>query len=252
MVKRLSALILAIILLCGSSLADLNWKEDTPGQKLLKSYITNVNGFLAENGEQQINSLFELYNSHAEMGITELDDAEMPEDVTVTVYLRPDSIHYLVLRASDASRFIRIAAAFLRALNPQTMTQEESLEKPGERAAKALQNPSDSFEDEMEEEKLNGTSARTFYAYYPNQYHDNVNWMQLTIIFPLPEYWDEELGIINEKTDPRVPSHDSDQDKEYEGYYSSDDYSHLETFSTPTPEPDSAAREYDEWEKNRK
>ena len=31
------------------------------------------------------------------------------------------------------------------------------------------------------------------------------------------------------------------------GYYSSDDYDHFEVFTTATPEPDSAAAEYDEW-----
>jgi 2-isopropylmalate synthase len=31
----------------------------------------------------------------------------------------------------------------------------------------------------------------------------------------------------------------------YEGYYSKDDYSHFDIFTTPTPEPDSAAAEYD-------
>ena len=247
MVKRLSALILALILAAGTGLADLKWKENTPGQKMLKSYITNVNEFLTEYGEWEINSIFELYEDHAEMGITDADDSDMPEHVTVTVYLKYDSIHYLLLRADDATRFQRIAAAFLRALNPQTMTAEESLKKPAERAGKAVKNPLDSFEDEVEEEKLSGVSARTFYAYYPNQYHDGVSWMQLMIIFPLPEYWDEESGIINQETGPRALPYDSDQDKEYEGYYSSDDYSHLETFSTPTPEPDSAAAELDDW-----
>ena len=248
MVKRLAALLLALIVLCGSSLADLKWKENTPGQTTLKSYITNVNNFLLENGEQAINSLFELYDDHAELGITDQPDAEIPEGVTVTVYLTYDSIHYLKLRVNDAARFRRIAAAFLRALNPTTMTQEDSLKKPVERSEKAIKNPADSFEDEVEEEMLSGTSARTFYAYYPNQYHDNVSWMQLTIIFPLPEYWDDELGIISEETGPRTLPYDSDQSKEYEGYYSSDDYSHLETFATPTPEPDSAAAEYDGWD----
>ena len=36
-----------------------------------------------------------------------------------------------------------------------------------------------------------------------------------------------------------------DADQDYEGYYSRDDYNHFEVFSTATPEPDSAAAEYD-------
>ena len=31
------------------------------------------------------------------------------------------------------------------------------------------------------------------------------------------------------------------------GYFSKDDYDHFEFFTTPTPEPDSAAAEFDEW-----
>ena len=245
MVKRIGALLLVLILITGSGMADLKLQEDTPGQKSLKTYISNVNEFLAENGEFEINQVFEQYHLIAEMGITTMPDSEMPEGVTVTVYLYYGSINYLELRVNDASRFPRIAAAFRRALSPKTMTQEESLIIPTERARKALKNPSDSFEDEVEEEKLNGTSPREFYAYYPNQYRDGVNWMQLTIIFPLEGYWDEETGIISSDDAETVPYRESDQSTEYDGYYSSDDYSHLETFTTPTPEPDSAAMEYD-------
>ena len=238
---------LALILLTGNSFADLKWKENTPGQKILKTYITHVNEFLAENGELEINHIFEQYDQIAELGITTMPDAEMPESVTVTVYLYYNSLHYLLLRVDDAARFPRIAAAFRRALNPNTMSKEESLETPTARSRKALQNPADSFEDEVEEEKLNGVSPREFYAYYPNQYHDNVNWMQLLIIFPLEGYWDEESGIISSETEEDKPYRESDQDAGYDGYYSKDDYEHFETFVTPTPEPDSAAAEYDEF-----
>ena len=37
---------------------------------------------------------------------------------------------------------------------------------------------------EKEQEILNGERPQTFYAYYPNQYHNNENWLQLMIIFP--------------------------------------------------------------------
>ncbi len=247
MVRRLSALLLALILMTGSSLADLAWKENTPAQRILKTYITNVNGFLAEMGEPAVNSLFELYDDHAEMGITAEDNAKTPEDVTVTVYLYYDSVNNLLLRASDPARFSRIAGAFLRALQPTTMTQEDALKIPQERSKKAMANPTDSFEDPVEEEKLNGTKPRTFYAYYPDQYHDGVNWMELLIIFPLREYWDEETGIISEDDAQAAQDHDPDEQEGYEGYLPTDDYEHLEIFSTPTPEPDSAAGEYDAW-----
>jgi len=247
MVRRLSALLLALIILTGSGLADLAWKEDTPAQQILKTYIEHVNTFLAEMGEPQVNSIFELYDDHAEMGITAEENAEIPEDVTVTVYLYYDSLNNLLLRASDMTRFPRIAAAFIRALHPTSMTQEEALETPRERAQKAMTNPTDSFEDPVEEEKLNGTTPRIFYAYYPNQYHDEVNWLQLLIIFPFAEYWDEETGITVGDDTPDTPDHDPDEQEGYEGYNPDDDYDHLEIFTTATPEPDSAAGEYDSW-----
>ena len=254
MVRRLSALLLALLLLTGSSLADLKLKEKTPAQKKLKTYLENVNAFLTENGEEEINHIFDQLDEVAELGVTSSDDAYEPENVTVTVYLRYDSIHYLLLRVNDANRFPRIAGAFLRALNPTTMTQVESLKTPAERAGKAIRNPADSFADydfdifaDKDTAILNGEKPRTFYAYYPNQYHDNVNWMEMMIVFPLPEYWDEELGVVSGEKETKAPSHDPDQAEGYEGYYPVDDYTHLEIFSTPTPEPDSAAAELDDY-----
>lgn len=247
MVKRTAVVLMILIMIAGNSMAEIQLKENTPGQTSLKTYISNVNTFLEENGEYVINKVFEQYDLIAELGITTNPDAEMPEGVTITVYLYYGSINYLLLRVNDTTRFPRIAAAFRRALNPQTMTKEESLIIPTERTEKAMRNPADSFADEVEEEKLNGTSPREFYAYYPNQYHDGINWIQLMIIFPLEGYWDEESGIISNETGETTPYRESDQDAEYDGYYSTDDYSHLETFTTPTPEPDSAAMEYDDF-----
>jgi len=245
MVKRMAALLLALLIMAGSCLADPAWKENTPAQSVLKTYITNVNGFLAENGEKPVNSIFEQFDSFAELGITGEDNAEMPEDVTVTVYLYERTINYLLLRVNDANRFPRIAGAFLRALNPRTFTQEETLKVPAERAGEAVKKPKDSFQDEVEEEKLNGTSPRVFYAYFPDQYHDGVNWMQMMIIFPMEGCWNEETGIVDADTSTSAPDRDADQDQGYEGYFPDDGYNHYEVFSTPTPEPDSPAGEYD-------
>ena len=246
MVKRICALLLALLLLmAGSSLADLKLNGSTPAQKSLKTYLENVNAFLAESGEQEINHIFDQLKTVVELGITSSQDAYEPEDVTVTVYLYTGSINYLVLRVNDAGRFPKIAAAFRRALNPQTMTQEEALKMPAQRAKKAVQNPTDSFEDKVEEEKLNGINFREFYAYYPNQYRDGVNWIQLLIIFPQEGYWNEETGIIDNESKPKTEDREEDQAKEYDGYYSVDEYEHLSITVTPTPEPDSAAAEYD-------
>ena len=245
MVKRICALFLVLVLIAGSSCADLKLYESTPGQKMLKNYMANVNAFLSENGEEEINRIFDQQETVVELGITATNDAYEPEDVTVTVYLTYGSIYYLLLRVNDTARFPRIAAAFRRALNPDTITAEEALKIPTARASKAVRNPTDSFEDKVEEEILQGTAPREFYAYYPNQYSNNINWIQLMIIFPMEGYTDEERGIISGETGTKPPPSDEDQDEGYEGYNPQDDYTHLELFSTPTPEPDSAAAEYD-------
>ncbi|MBR2661019.1 MAG: hypothetical protein IKE15_06405 [Clostridia bacterium] len=248
MVKRICALFLALLLLtAGSSLADLKLDESTPALKSLKTYMENVNTFLAESGEQEINHIFDQLKTIVELGITSSEDAYEPEGVTVSVYLYYGSINYLLLRVNDANRFPKVAAAFRRALNPQTMTQEEALKTPAERAKKAVKNPTDSFVDKVEDEKLNGISFREFYAYYPDQYHDGVNWSQLLIIFPQEGFWNEETGIIDNEAQPKTEDRESDQAEEYDGYYSTDGYEHLSISMTPTPEPDSAAAEYDEF-----
>ena len=241
MVRRLVALLAAAALfLPGTGMASIIWKENTPGQKLLKEYITNVNTSLIEQGEQEINTCFEMYDQLAVLGITSAPGAETPEEVEITVRLTYDSINSVQLRVNEAERFPVIAAGFLQALYPETMTVSEAIRVPAERTKKALANPENSFEDEVEE--LNGTSPRMYYAYYPDQYHDGVNWMQMTIIFPLAGYW-EGTGVVDGETPTKGPDTYSGNDAEYEGYFSRDDYNHYEVFMTPTPEPDSPAGE---------
>ena len=248
MVKRLltGLLALALLIFPTGSPADPAWKENTPGQKMLKAYITKVNGYLTELGEMEVNSLFEMYDSLAELGITTVAGTDMPEGVTVTVKLYYDSINSLLLRVNETERFPAIAAAFLMGLGTEGMTKEQALKEPSARASKAAKNPANSFEDTVEE--LNGTAPRAYYAYYPDQYHDGVSWMQLTIIFPLAEYMDDEAGIVSGETPTKGPDTYSGNDAEYEGYFSGDDYEHLEVFTTATPEPDSAAAELDPYE----
>ena len=164
MVKRLVALLAAAaLLLPGTGTASIIWTEKTPGQKMLKEYITNVNTFLVERGELEINTRFEMYDQLAVLGITSAPNAETPEGVEITVRLTYDSINSVQLRVDETERFPVIAAAFLQALYPETMTAGEAIRTPEERAKKALANPENSFEDEVEE--LNGTSPRTYYAY---------------------------------------------------------------------------------------
>ena len=243
MVKHLLALLAAALLLPGTGMASIVWQDKTPAQKVLKEYIANVNTFLIDQGEQEINTCFEMYEPQAVLGITSAPNAETPEGVEITAKLFYDTINSVELRVDEVERFPVIAGALIRALYPESMSAEAAMKAPADRAKAALANPENSFADEVEE--LNGTVPRTYYAYLPDQYHDGVNWIQLTIIFPLAGYWEPSGTIIDGATPTKAPDTTSDHDPEYEGYFSQDPYRHYEFFVTPTPEPDSPAGEED-------
>ena len=251
MVKRIFALLLVLVMIAGCGIADeLNLTDSTPGQKMLKSYMSLVNDFLIENGDYEINRIFDETEKCVEMGVTSVPDAYEPEGVGVTAYLNYDGIYYMLVRVSDVYRFPRVAGAFIRALNPNTITNEQAMATPAERAQKVVSNPSDSFVDyefdkyaDRETEILNGEKPQITYAYYPDQYHDGKNWLQMMIIFPMPEYMEQGDGVIMkvETTDPPF-------DEEGEGgYFAENRLVTMEANPTPTPEPDSAAMEYDAW-----
>ena len=237
-----TALILALLLCCFQAGAEIKWPENTGGQRLLKTYAESANRFLIEQGEPGINSLFEAYPGQVVFGITSEPEAEVPENVEITAKLFPETVNSLQVRVSDVSRFPRIAASFIQALSPETITREEALKAPTNRMQRAASAPETSFEDQVED--LNGTVPYIYYAYYPNQYHDGVSWLQMTIVFPLEGYWDGRETVTGSEV-TRGPDNYSDHSEDYEGYDSDDDYTHYEIFSTPTPEPDSAAAELD-------
>ena len=160
----------------------------------------------------------------------------------ITARLFQDSINSLEVRVSDPARFPRIAASFIQALTPEKGTREEALAAPTQRMQRAVKSPESSFEDQVE--TLNGTVPYIYYAYYPNQYHDGVNWLQMTIVFPMAGYWDGS-GLLTGSEVTRGPDTYSDHASDYDGYWSDDDYVHYEIFVSPTPEPDSAAAEQD-------
>ena len=244
MVRRRTALVLALVLTmaAASAFADIAWPENTDGQRVLNQYLNNANRFLIEQGEPGINSLFEAYAGFEVFGITEQPGAEIPEQVEITANLFPATVNSLQVRVSDPARFPRIAASFLQALSPETMTREEALKEPTQRMRRAAADPENSFEEQVE--TLNGTMPYVYYAYFPDQYHDGVNWLQMTIVFPLEGYWDG-YGMMTGEENVKGPDTYSDHSVEYEGYASDDDYVHYEIFVTATPEPDSAAAEYD-------
>ena len=242
MVKRAAVVLLAVMMICSVAFSDMQWKQETPAQQILKQFVEETNRVLTEQGEQPVNSLFEMYNGLAILGITGEPDAETPEGVEITVRLFYDSLDMLELRVNDIARFPGIAAALIRAMYGENDPGEKLLEVPAARAEQARLEPAKSYEEPVDD--MNGTMPRIYYAYYPDQYHDGVSWMQMTIIFPMVGAWDGGNVLLG-RTDEKGVDPDSGASEDYEGYYSQDDYSHFDVFTTSTPEPDSAAAEYD-------
>lgn len=234
MVKRLCALLCALLLLPASALGEISWPEPlTTGQTLLREYIDRVNQNQSQQNRGWVNSMFECYPTFAVLGMTALDMAEVPEGVELSFTLNSDSLDTLQLRVNDPTRFASLAASCIQAASPTTSTLEDALADPTAYAEKAISNPGNSFEDTIDD--LNGLTPRVYYAYYPNQYRDGVNWLQMTLIFPL-------AGSAEASATTPEPPPSADPSLEYEGY-DYDGGTHLEIFVTATPEPDSPAGE---------
>ena len=138
MVRKIAAVLAALILVPAAALAaGMRWQDDTPALKILKTYTENINKLLTEAGEQPINSLFSCFPAETVMGITAEDNAEIPEGVEITVELYDDTMNSLQLRVNNPDRFPVIAAAVLRALYGEGMTQEDAISIPLDRAEKA-------------------------------------------------------------------------------------------------------------------
>lgn len=174
-----------------------------------------------------------------------MDGDETAESTEMQFLLGDGGLHSLTLRICDPDRFEKIAAACLSA-SSSAISLESALKLTAgyadilrkDLAAKQTdpQNAmTHSFEEPVNE--LQGDQPRAYFAYYPNQYGDGKHWLQMTLIFARPG----SAGGILSTADatPAPPT----EDVEYEGYFSQDNYQHLEIFTTPTPEPDSAAME---------
>jgi len=231
MVKRICALVCALLLPL-SAMAELIWPAElTAGQAELKAYIEMVNRNQSLQSRGWVNSLFECYPTFATMGMTSLDMAEIPEGVELTFTMEGDHLDTLQLRVNDPARFASLAASCIQAASPDVTTLEDALKDPAYHASKASKEPGNSFEDTVDTH--NGPAPRVYYAYYPNQYRDGVNWLQMMLIFPLPGYGEAAVAA----TSTPAPA---DSSLEYQGY-DYDGGTHLEIFTTPTPEPDSPA-----------
>ena len=234
--KKRIALLLVMCLLPACALGEISWPQDpTPGQAQLADYIAAVNAHLTELSLPEINTVYECYPGFAVLGVMREGASELvPDGVEMTFTLHSDAVNTLQLRVSDPDLFAGIAAACIRAASPG-MTLQEARTQPDAYVRAVKENPRRAFEDEVA--ALNGEAPRVYYAYYPNQYADGVNWLQLTLVFPLGGTG----GAIS--ATPTPPPAADDADTEFAGYFSQDEHTHLEVFTTPTPEPDSAAAE---------
>lgn len=239
--KRFLIFALSFVLLIQSAMAEIIWPKETEGQRFLGELVQRLNENLNAAGEQSVNTLFAAYRASADFGITDQPDAEIPEGIEFHAELFNTSINQIVLRVNDPDRFVTVAGCLLKASSPDLYEEDDPFSVPKKKVATTRKDPNDSFQETVTD--LNGTSIYSYYAYFPNQYRDGVNWFQLTLVFPLEGYMDETGRIVNQSEATRAPDTYSGNNEDYDGYFSTDDYSHLDVFPQPTPEPDSAAAE---------
>lgn len=238
--RKLAALLLALMMTATTALAEMKWpKLTTAGQEQLRAYIARVNDNLTGQGQPVVNSIFECYETFVTMGVTAQDNAEVPESVEMTFLLNAEGLQRLQLRVSDPGRFSAVAAACVQASSPTAITLESVLTDANLCLQRTLDNPYTAFEDEVN--TIQGASPRVYYAYYPNQYADGVDWRQMTLIFPLPGSADAPLALTPEP--PIAVNADGNEVYSMNTRTYEEEYQHLEVFLSPTPEPDSAANE---------
>ena len=240
--KKLAALLLCLLMIAAAA-AEIEWPVSlTNGQAALRHYVDTVNLTLTQMGVGVIDMQYELYPAFASLGMNGEETAETAE---VHFLLGDGGLHSLTLRLCDPNLFEKVAAACLA--SSTSAIQLEEAQTLTASYADVMRNDlssqqsdpqnamTHSFEEEVND--LQGSQPRAYFAYYPNQYGDGKSWLQMTLIFARPGSAAGELSVAG--STPAPPT----ADVEYEGYFSQDNYSHLEIFATPTPEPDSAAME---------
>ena len=239
--KKLLSLLLCL-LLATSACAEIEWPAAmTSGQAALRNYVDTVNLTLAQQGAGVIDMQYELYTTFASLG---MDGADAPETAELSFLLGEGGLHSLTLRLCDADRFEKVASACLAAASSSiSLESARSLVAPyadvmrADLSAKST-SPEEAMTHSFEEvvNELQSDQPRAYFAYYPNQFGDGRFWLQMTLIFARPGSAGD-LAVVGMTPSPPT------EDVEYEGYFSQDNYNHLEIFTTPTPEPDSAAME---------
>ena len=233
--KKLISLLLCLLMMTSAS-AEIQWPAAmTSGQAALRNYVDTVNLTLAQQGAGVIDMQYELYTAFASLG---MDGADAPETVEMYFQLGDGGLHSLTLRLCDADRFEKVASACLAAASSAISLESARSLVAGYadvmRKDKASDDMTHSFEEPVNE--LQSDQPRAYFAYYPNQFGDGNSWLQMTLIFARPGSEGGELAVAGATPTPS-------SDEEYEGYFSQDNFNHLEIFTTPTPEPDSAAME---------
>ena len=234
--KKLISLLLCLLMMTSAS-AEIQWPAAmTSGQAALRNYVDTVNLTLAQQGAGVIDMQYELYTAFASLG---MDGADAPETVEMYFQLGDGGLHSLTLRLCDADRFEKVASACLAAASSAISLESARSLVAGYadvmRKDKASDDMTHSFEEPVNE--LQSDQRRAYFAYYPNQFGDGNSWLQMTLIFARPGSAVNDLAVAG--LTPPPPT----EDVEYEGFFAQDNFNHLEIFTTPTPEPDSAAME---------
>ncbi len=238
--KKLALLPLCLLMMIAAiALADIAWPEDASfGQQQLKNYMEQVNATLATTTAGTIDVMHGLYPRMASFGMDGLtlpDDPFAPFDppAEISVSLTEEGLHTLQLRMQDPDRFALVAAACIQASSPEVITWERAYGITSAYAAAIRTNPNASFAEDVND--LQGAQPRVYFAYYPNQFQDNHNWIQMTLVFARPGSADAQVVLPASTPAPELT--------EDGVWLSNDNFTHLEVFASPTPEPDSAAME---------
>lgn len=228
--RKLLALLMTLTLMASAASGEIEWPEgDGAGDSALYAYIQGVNETLLTLSAGQIDVLYECYPSFATFG---RNGAELPDDFEMMIERDEAGLTGLTLRMTDLTAFVAVAAACIHQASPEAISLTEAMASAQGYVNLALASPEDSFEETIY--PAQGEQPRIYGAYYPNQYHDRRNWMQLTLIFALPGSGDQGLLVVATPAPPEPT----------EGYFPYDGYNdHLSVYTSPTPEPDSAAME---------
>ena len=117
--RRLIPALLLSLALALPAAAELSWPDGlTAAQEKLKTYMEQVNETLVQQGASPFNRLFELYSGFASLAVTSADDAEIPENVELTVTMDESTLCVLTLRVSDTGTFVSLAGACIQAACP--------------------------------------------------------------------------------------------------------------------------------------